>query len=664
MKRVEFVLAGVLVLVSLVFLPFIQSAEMDTGLEVKNSSPYVFVEIPYISFAGGEYESDLDLDDYFWDPEGDSLTYTANTTTPLVNASVSSLGIVSFSAAPGFNSSFDYVTFTASDGYYEGESDAVRMYVGDDLISPYYTNVSMDKQIVYQNDFVTFSSYWHDDRSMKNFDFYFLQEGIENSSWIKFTRGLSGKDVWASIEKQITVPLGSYVKWRFCGNDTSDNRNCTEENEFYVFERPPRGSTSPTGEAVSGGSDSDGSGGSGGDGGSGDGSDGEGDASSGSDAETGFIEEVLEGGILESKDNFSLSADSFSIDLKQGSSTTKVFEIINNGKNSLDFNLQVEGLEEMVFLSETNFSVGPGKSKKITVDFRAGISLEPGEYYGKLIVNGINQVEVPIAIFINFADIMYNVNVSVLEDIVKPGRNVSADIGIKSLRDITSHEVSVEFAIKDFYGNIYFSEEEDMQINKILEFEKSFIIPDDFMVGNYIFYARVSSEKDYALGSDDFKVGTSYRFDYYLKYSFMFIVIFLLSFVFVFLYWKYKAKKRREKALDLYVKFQELKNYMQKEEYSKAADMYISIKRIYGEKVSKDVLNDKEKLAKKIEELAKKIDFSKAKTEKGDKKDSKEEGGEEKNSEEEKKEEDKENVEGGEEEKSEGKKEEGSEDEN
>jgi hypothetical protein len=299
------------------------------------------------------------------------------------------------------------------------------------------------------------------------------------------------------------------------------------------------------------------------------------------------------------------------VNLKQGTSTTKIFEITNIGTTELSFNLSIEGLEKYIDLSETSFNLSAGATKRITVDFKVGFDTIPGEYYGILVVDSFKQARLPLLINVNEINLEFEVLVSVLEESksIKPGKKVFANIELKSLKDQFPMDVLLYYAVKDFQGNIYDFFEENITFESNLILERFLNTSEEMPLGNYIFYARVYNEKDSSIHSDDFQVGYSFKFAAFVRTSSIFILVFFFSFVLFFFVVRYRRQKDKGRVLNLYVKLNELKGLVKEGKFDDAAKVYVGIKRIYGEHVPGDLLENKQKLAESIKLLASKINF-------------------------------------------------------
>ncbi|NCN87039.1 hypothetical protein GW932_04335 [archaeon] len=555
-------------------------AESDTFLEVPNTPPEFNGIIPNFSWVGGNLENVFDLDDYFTDLQGDVLTYSAVNNTN-IEVIIDSENMVSFHPIADYIGT-EIIYFNAEDETTAARSNDVYLGVGVDFEAPKWFNPRVDKTKIYQNDWVNFSVDWTD-----NFQLYDYVLSIDfGDGWVTQGGNFSGKVNTSINRMQISAPVGKIVYWKVCARDTSYNEGCSDVQQFSVLEAPTVPDSTGTGDGT-----------------------GEGDATT---ETTKDLYTETKDSLIEEKEDFSLDVDSFLVSLKQGTSTTRVFEITNTGTKSLDFLLSLEGLSGIALISETNFSLNQGESKTITIDFKISLTTQSQQYFGSLIISSVTTVVVPLVVDVNPSYLEFEVFIDVLEnsEYVKPGKEVFSNITVLNLGDKISAEINLYYAIKDYYGNIYDSGEEVFTLNDLVEFEKNLTIPSDVKLGKYIFYAQVSNEKDIAINSDSFTVGLKFKFEAFVRASFVFISIILLSILSVILTLRYRKQKMKERALNLYVKLNELKELIKEKDYDKAAALYMGIKRIYGEKISENILEDKQKLSLEIEKLSQGIDFT------------------------------------------------------
>src|SRR3989339_497601 len=547
-------------------------AEVLTEMNVLNGPPLLIQNIPNFTWATNELLiKTVILEDYFLDSEGLDMVYsfsnTSNITVFINNSNVSFYPNLNFVGT-------ETVFFYASDGEENSTSNLVYLNVGTDTESPRYSFLGKSISEIYQNSYVTFSAIWEDNGGLKEYTFSINQGGI----WANYTYLFNGIQNLSSYTKQISAGGGSTVYWYFCAKDTSSNSNCSSTQSFVVSTRvfPPPPSSSN--------SDRD---------------------SSSSSFTKNFILPILE---REKVENFTLSVDSFLISLKQGGSTTRIIEITNIGNTNLSFNLSFENVKGFkALLSEKNFTLEAGKSKKITMDFIFPKDIDPGQYFSLFVINSIYQVKIPLVFEINPLNVDLDLKVNIFEEfkIIKPNEVVKANITISHVNDKIPLNLTLYYDIKDYYGNIYNSKEELILLESSLNLERNLSLFEDFPIGNYLFYARASDEDYIAMNSDSFEVGLKFVFSSFLKSSFIFILIFSFSVFSFLLLLRYKHEKNKEELLELYIKLLELKRLIHEGNYDSAANLFILIKKHYGEYISKDALNDRELLKKEIQKLTK-----------------------------------------------------------
>jgi len=553
---------------------FNESGEIYVGVEVVNSPPSFLSLIPNQSWAmNTNLTGAFLLDDYFSDAEGEVLNYSYSGVDN-ISLVIGEFGNVSFYSDFGFEG-IRNITFYASDGVGNSSSNVVYLKVGLDKESPQWQNASKDKSDISQNDFVNFSAYWSDNEALSSFIF-----SIYQGSWVNYSDTFSGVNNISLRNFQISAPPSSMVSWFFCGYDTSDNMNCTDVENFSVSSSQT--STSNPSSSSYGDDDDD------------------------SESSTSMFD------IFKTKETkrFELNVDSFKISLKQGHTETRILEIINTGNTELNFDLTVFGVTDFVKLSDSSFKLQPGEKKRVTIDFSAFSRAFPGQYFGELEVRtDSDHSSIPIVIDVNFLDLEFEVDVDIPDkyDRVRAGKIVFADIKILNVKDISSLNVTLYTALKDFYGNIYDSKQEVVFLTSSLDLVSNFTIPKDVKEGNYLFYARASSGEIVALDSDEFEVGVRVSFAAFLRSSFVFIMIFLFSVFTLVLISKYRQEKQKEKILSLYMTLTQLKEFVKQGRYDDAIDLYVRLKTNYGEIVSNDVLEDRERFKEEIKKLSSKI---------------------------------------------------------
>ena len=188
---------------------------------------------------------------------------------------------------------------------------------------------------------------------------------------------------------------------------------------------------------------------------------------------------------------------------------------------------------------------------------------------------------------------------------------------LTNLKDLKDVEASLYYAIKDYTGKVYNFSEEEISFFSSLFLEKSLLVPEIAPEGQYLFYARASDDKNIAIDSIEFEVGSRFNFSAFIKIgSIIFLVIIFAILLAVFMV-KYKRDKKKERLLELYILLNKLKELIKQNKEEEALELFMKIKEMYREPIPKEVFNDKERLKKEIAELY--TSFSKDKKELEDK---------------------------------------------
>ena len=563
------------ILFVILFSSFIVFADTETSLNVPNAPPYLVKEIPSQSWSENESLIDaFDLDEYFEDPEGVQLTYYNSSINDIYVSIDPITNMVSFFPRAGYSGQKN-VTFYASDSQYDTLSNIVTLSVGLDRDPPKWYFPGIDKTVVYQNDMVTFLTNWTDDRGLQEFIFSINQgAGWANYSAISF----SGIQNISSSRIQIMAPALNVVYWKYYAFDTSGNMNVTDTQNFTVASQalPPEG----------------GGGGGGGN---------EGDSGSISDL-FGKIN-VLQ---VRKVEDFQLSFYELKVSLKQGTSKTRVLKITNTGLEEIFINISSPKLKDFVVFSSTNFSILPGKNKEITIDFYAPERTIPGQYFGYINVqsNKINK-SIPTVLDIQGIDLEFDIYLNMSEEykLIKPGKEVRVNITLTNLKDLRDVNASLYYAIKDYTGKVYNFSEEEISFFSSLFLEKSLQVPEIAQEGPYLFYARAADDKNIAIDSVEFEVGTRFNFSSFIKIGSIILLIIIFAILLAVFMVKYKRDKKKERLLELYILLNKLKELIKQNKEEDALELFIKIKEMYREPVPKEVFNDKERLKKEISEL-------------------------------------------------------------
>ncbi|PIN89798.1 hypothetical protein COU60_02795 [Candidatus Pacearchaeota archaeon CG10_big_fil_rev_8_21_14_0_10_34_76] len=559
-KRKRILLVSILLL--LIFLTGLLSAQTPTELDIPSTPPYLLENIPNQTWAKNtDNLNAFDLDNYFYSDLEISYTHSSpGNIDVLINSSTNA---VSFYPDTNFEGS-RIINFTATDGTYNVTSNLVNLTLVSDTTSPVWSSPSKNLVTIFQNSFVNFSTTWVDEIGLAGFTFSIDQ----GSGWEDYTGTFSGTQNTSIKRVQISSPGDTTIRWKFSASDTSGNSNVTDIQNFTVSESN----------------------------------------SSSSSTESTTIASSSE----TSLNNFTIEPDYITVVIKQGQSTIRPIKITNIGENTLNFTAEIVDVTEFAKISDTNFILGAESSKSIQVEVKTTERSSPDIYFGKILIKAGEEVkQVPLVIEILPIEFDFEISVNVLNKNkeARQGESVQSEIQIKYLKDIIQKDFNLYLNILDLSGTTYDSSEENISMTALaINLNRELSIPENAKRGEYIFYARLEADNKSSSGSDIFEVGEKFNVAAFIKVNFIIILIVLSLFVSMGFVVSYHRNRKRVRLLNLYVAADELRKMIKAGKLDEAIGVYLRLKRMYGEPVPSGEIQDKEKLKEEMKQLIVEID--------------------------------------------------------
>ena len=206
---------------------------------------------------------------------------------------------------------------------------------------------------------------------------------------------------------------------------------------------------------------------------------------------------------------FNVSVERIGVSVKHSEFATKNISITNFGRKSLDFDVKVKGLEDMIIISPDQFSLIPGESKEISLDFIAREDLVAEIYMGKLVFEaGGNIKEVPVFLEIGSKQALFDVDLELLHDRseISLGEDLVAEIELSNMGETGRIDVEIEYFIKDMDGENVIYGEDTRAVETKLDFIKIFEMPASIELGQYALYVKVKYNGEVASASSWFFV--------------------------------------------------------------------------------------------------------------------------------------------------------------
>lgn len=297
------------------------------------------------------------------------------------------------------------------------------------------------------------------------------------------------------------------------------------------------------------------------------------------------------------QDSFSVKTFLLKSNVPFGGEFSHKVNIENKENVAREFNVYIDGLNNMVSLSENNFIIGPKEEKEITIYFKDTKS-EVAIYSGELIVsNKFMNKDIPIIITVEDESDVLSIIHEELQGYsgVYPGGKLGLNIRVYDLNDLPVPTVESKFYVQNLKGDLLWSTEQDL----IVGGSKTEVIniPKNWPKGDYLFvtvadYKGIKSVSSYIFSLSE----KSYNFlqNFNAKLLILIGLIFFLGFLILFFY----LMKSRDEFLKAFRK-------QQKEEL---ANNFGVIKCARKEiKESKIIPVQKKKKLKKLKKVEKRI---------------------------------------------------------
>ncbi|MFH1638392.1 MAG: hypothetical protein ABIB71_08255 [Candidatus Woesearchaeota archaeon] len=567
--------------------------EQGVSVSVENSAPSLTTPIPNQTWFV-ERSAVIDISQYLSDPNRDTVTYTVVGNRSIIVTINQSTGEVNFSQGSSF-SGIEYVVFTATDPESAfGSSNNVTLNVTGDNVPPDWNNARKNRSTVYTNTLLRFSVGWTDNVGLSSSTFYVDQ----GSGWA--TTGpmaLSGLTGSANATALITAAANTTVFWKFSAVDKYGNTNQTDVFNFTVAATPAQGqpttvppTTTTTTITTPAAEDDSGPG------------------------EAG-IPVFVSPSYFEAKKrplrpfvNFTVDPEMLHINMLIGGRETRGIKVTNTGNMDLVITVYQEGLGQFIELWVNNFTLEPGKSRIIAIDFVSEEDADPDIYVGKINFRHMTGYAkaVRTVVVLNHPKVDYSLGLWVAEHskYVLAGSMVEAIMKILSLSDPKESDVTLYYAIKDFDGNTLDSNMETVSVEKELTLNRSLLVPKESQADDYLFYGRIVHDNNVSFAADSFEVVEELSIlRTGLRISLLVLLLLLLPIIVYLIASHYRRVKYRARLLKLYFMISEAHKFVKEGKLQEATEMFVRIKVLYREKVPEAVLMDQEYVKKEIEKL-------------------------------------------------------------
>lgn len=253
------------------------------------------------------------------------------------------------------------------------------------------------------------------------------------------------------------------------------------------------------------------------------------------------------GGFVPSVD-FSVKPGSIKVKLVLGMADEEVLTIKNTGRIDLKISLNVEGVQDYLFLSGSGFDLKPNEVTEVTLNF---IGKDVGNFVGQIIVSADEiQKSIPIIIDVMSEIILFDVKLDIPDPEVYPGEKLDAQISILNVGEPEKVDVFVTYLIKDLTGSVIYEETETFAVEEQISYPKSFEIDENTIPADYVLVAEVVYADSFAVSSQIFKVlerKPTIALDAATKNMTLLYLLLILLLILLLLLFLFRRKKKRSR---------------------------------------------------------------------------------------------------------------------
>ncbi len=206
---------------------------------------------------------------------------------------------------------------------------------------------------------------------------------------------------------------------------------------------------------------------------------------------------------------FAVDKEQISASLTQGEILTETFTVTNRKTTTISIKIEAVVSGNLVLIRETEFSLTPGQSKEVSVDFIARDDTTPGLHLGKITVkSGNEQKEILVAINIKSSGALLDVRAEIPSRYqkVQLGSELLANINLFNLGISGRADINLRYFVTDYDGNLIFTKNETLAIETQTSFVATIDIPSDAPHGKYVLYVEALYEGKVAGATANFEI--------------------------------------------------------------------------------------------------------------------------------------------------------------
>ncbi len=199
--------------------------------------------------------------------------------------------------------------------------------------------------------------------------------------------------------------------------------------------------------------------------------------------------------------------DELTVDLIEGGESIRSLKIANNGQTEIRLLIEAEGIQNFVEVSDS-ITIQAGEQKSLDIKFKAP---KKGLIVGSLVFKYGSEIidEVPVTLNVRSENFLFDSSIVIPDRYkrVMPGQKIKAQVNLLQVGPAEKVDVTANYVIKDYKGNVFLEEHETFFVLVEKEFTKEFST-DKLPSGKYVLGLEIVYPGAFATSSTQFEVST------------------------------------------------------------------------------------------------------------------------------------------------------------
>ena len=168
---------------------------------------------------------------------------------------------------------------------------------------------------------------------------------------------------------------------------------------------------------------------------------------------------------------YTVNTSTINADVGIGTTIVKIISITNTGTSDLNLTIGQNNLNKMIILPSDYVELAPGEKKDLEFIF-VGLN-NTGTFSGTI---SIGSRVIPVSLNVKELNLLFDSNIYVLNKdyIIRQGEQLKTSVELIPKGDPARLDVTLNYAIKDYSGNVYLTRSESVLVQDTTKFDRNF----------------------------------------------------------------------------------------------------------------------------------------------------------------------------------------------